>query len=210
MVAAPALPTGARRTRAQRLEAFYQKSLAAASPRSARKMRATMDKAKPKGTRLTQTMVNLQFLQSGHEFSQLQQQSQEAAVGAKRSKAQRLEAFYLRSLAAASPRVVRKASLNASEPRYLPLARGYTAVSVPRLLQVPSIVNVKFLSQGGSYYPAGVDADDSRVPKEERASDLAPKKQPRSGAKRTRAQRLNEFYQKTLAAAAPQPKQSVC
>jgi len=58
---APALAdAGPRRTKQQRLEDFYQKTLAAASPRDAQRMRDRVEAAP--------TIVNLKFLQSGFEF----------------------------------------------------------------------------------------------------------------------------------------------
>lgn len=172
---------GARRTRAQRLEDFYQKTLAAASPRAARKMRSAVGTGQP-------TLVNVKFLQSGHEFSPGSLPAS-GAGGARKSKARRLEEFYQQTLAAASPRMARK-------------MRSQVEATA-------TLVNLKFLRSGKEFQPAGLpEFDESGSIFEEEAADNAARLQNAghpsrpAGPKTTQAERLKRFYTSTLQAAA--------
>jgi len=214
-------PPAFKKTRAQRLEEFYQKTLAAASPKAARKIRAEVAAAvssappAPLG-------INVQFLQSGKEFSAVSvagrrsrsrlggggaQAQAQVSAGPRRTKQQRLEDFYQKTLAAASPR-------DAQRMR-------------DRVEAAPTIVNLKFLQSGFEFRPntrgpaaalgapwseslAGRSESGSMYEEEAesvpeataRLTKRGPNRGP-PGPRTTKAERLKAFYNATLKAAGP-------
>jgi len=128
------------KTRAQRLQEFYKKTLLAASPRAARKMHAAMA-ADVKSTPTPSAGINIRLLQSGAPLAARTRTSTRTrpsppardGAGPRRTKQQRLEAFYQRTLLAASPREARQMRA--------------------RVEAAPTIVSLKYLQSGFGFRP---------------------------------------------------------